>query len=1501
MKHPLSFCKLVMAAAVALPTMALATITPEAPQQDTDNCYMIGSVAELYGFAEMVNGTDGGFSGCGKLTANIVVNENVLGTDNANVNASGAYTGDDSNFDKWAPINGFAGKFHGQGLTISGLYFNNPEKENVGLFGNAGDVEIDGLGLVDSYFGGSSKVGGFVGYAGGTVYIRNSYNSSVVRGLSAVNDWWCGVGGFVGAAEVNKLEIENSYNLGFVTGGPAVGGLVGIIKVNENFSVSNSYNAGDVKGTAEAVGGLVGYVGYLFSEDVDAGIVSSYNTGSVVCGGVEGVGGLVGYLDYGFEIRIVNSYNTGTVDGNYAGGLVGGDDGGGWAGYANVYNSYNAGFVNGGDGDALGFYDEVDNFYYLEGSSGGFYTSKSAEEFADGTVAEALHDWCEKDGDVCKEGGLDGSVWGQVPGRDAFPTLAGAIGPVLTLHVYGEVKVDSTYTPGTALPTPTREGFAFLGWFTDAGFSGSAVTNIPSDATGALEYFAKWIGQDVYGCYEIASAAELYSFAAIVNGGAGEICGKLTDDITVNEGLLGYVEDGVFNLEGYMAKYGKEPKAWTPMNVWNSKMQVTLDGNGKKISGLYIDGESSMDNVGLFSNVGAKVAIRNLGIVDSYIVSKQNAGAFAGYVTGSGLLDITNCYNASTIVVTYTAAGGLVGCSGTGTVNISQSYNAGAVINTGTATTAGDWPGYIAGGFVGSTESGALNIVNSYNLGSVTASQWNVGGFVGYAGDGLSLTIANSYNMGILKNSESNTTNIVGYFATTSTMFAANNFFVGRGNDGGAMGMSAEKFKDGSVATYLHNYETTDVDGSVWGQAEDDDYPVFSKEVKKDVKTSDLVLHLYAGYVLAPSFYVEGSEYDLPANLVREGYVFLGWYKTSYFSGSVVTKIPANATGKLEYYAKWMKFSDNCYEIASAEDLYDFAAIVNGGAGEICGKLMDNISVNENVLTSDGVLNVDLEDDFAPWTPIGTSGAQFKGTFNGQGHTISGLYFKDDDANDVGLFGYVGKASIQNVGVVDSYFKGWQHVGGVVGEMSGSITNCYNKGVVSGTKYVGGVLGMLNEGSISNVYNVGSVSGNEFVGGVVGNVESENTVSNVYNIGSVSGSERVGGVAGACADEVSVNNAFYNKDAFTEDAIGESCEGNFDNVEGRTASEFADGTVALLLHNYVQTDCEENCVDGSIWGQDLSKENSLPEFIERLDYRLGSVTFFEKAGKIDSAHVDATSDLVVDFPEDVVVSGPIKFKRSFAGSGYSTIVLPFTPKFETDADTIAGVNFYEFSYYDNATNSVHTKPVSQKSLTSKMPYLVQSAGVNELVFKKGGTFNTMGGAYSVRLTGTGAGWTIYGTYAYKTWKEGDAGLGSTYGFAGVAGNKEEDVGQFKKIGVGAYIYPMRAYLEYVAPAPAGRPAANGAVRAFAANTVASLPETINVVIVEKGNVGTEVAGSDDASGEQTTRVIGTVNTRTGEFKFANDRWFDLNGRYLGNKKPTQKGAYYNNGKKVIVK
>ena len=622
--------------------------------------------------------------------------------------------------------------------------------------------------------------------------------------------------------------------------------------------------------------------------------------------------------------------------------------------------------------------------------------------------------------------------------------------------------------------------------------------------------------------------------------------------------------------------------------------------------------------------------------------------------------------------------------------------------------------------------------------------------------------------------------------------------------------------------------------------------------------------------------------------------------------------------------------------IKTVDDLYAFADNVNNnGDYTLSAELAADIVVNTLEFDKDGNIVVK---DYREWVPVGTSDNPYTGTFDGKGFTISGLYVNDGDADCAGLFGSVNGATIKNVGVVGSYIKGKDYVGALAGKFYGdgsSMSGVYNTGVVSGENNVGGVIGFKGDGStVSKAYNTGSVSGMEYVGGVVGknngslynmynvgDVDGQSkvggvvgahdgVVSNVYNAGSVNGSESVGGVIGHSWGNV--NFVYNNTNIFDGKVVGVNDHGKVEHGVGKTAAEFADGTVVKLLHDWCEKEdgsdeCKVDGLNGSIWGQDVMKEYSLPNFSDSvLSFKRGSVAFFYgEENEVDSAYVDAASESSVKFEDNVVVNGPTVFKRTFAGSGYSTIMLPFTPNC-TDNDCVEGVKFFEFNSYTDG--EVQATEVSPKDLMANTPYLVQAAGATELVFKNGGTFNTTTGEaynsetgeYKVELGGDGAGWTIYGTYAYKTWKKGDAGLGRTYGFAANDGvNDPSIVGQFAKIGVGAYIYPMRAYLEYTAPVVLARPAANGAARAFAVNTVASLPETINVVIVEKGNVGTEIAGSDDGTG--TMKVIGTINTRTGEFKFATNRWFDLQGRYLGNKKPTQKGAYYNNGKKVIVK
>ena len=225
---------------------------------------------------------------------------------------------------------------------------------------------------------------------------------------------------------------------------------------------------------------------------------------------------------------------------------------------------------------------------------------------------------------------------------------------------------------------------------------------------------------------------------------------------------------------------------------------------------------------------------------------------------------------------------------------------------------------------------------------------------------------------------------------------------------------------------------------------------------------------------------------------------------------------PANLTTD-KYDINGDDSKDAVYEISNAGQLYWFAGLVNGTLSGVTQNtsantvLTKDIVVNENVLKLDGTVN---EGTFKEWTPItGSSNSTYSGIFDGQNHTISGLYFNQEDSYDVGLFGR-NNGKIANAGILDSYFYGTSKVGGVCGNnYTGTITNCYNTGSVSGLGTLGGVNGW-NTGIITNCYNTGNVSGSSgFVGGVSG-YNSKGTIINSYNAGSVSGLEFVGGVSG---------------------------------------------------------------------------------------------------------------------------------------------------------------------------------------------------------------------------------------------------------------------------------------------------------------------------------------------------------------------------------------------------
>ena len=200
------------------------------------------------------------------------------------------------------------------------------------------------------------------------------------------------------------------------------------------------------------------------------------------------------------------------------------------------------------------------------------------------------------------------------------------------------------------------------------------------------------------------------------------------------------------------------------------------------------------------------------------------------------------------------------------------------------------------------------------------------------------------------------------------------------------------------------------------------------------------------------------------------------------------------------------------YKIGTAEELYWFAGLVNGTLPGVKKDLSANAILTDDIIVNTGVLdpNKDLVsgNDFIEWIPIGKSSSDddaYTGTFDGNGHTISGLYFNKSNSWYVGLFGCIGaEGKISNVGVSDSYFQSSNcpYIGGVCGSNSGELQNCSNSSTVIGKENeyrIGGVCG-YNSGTVKDCKNTGSVRGKETIGGVCGYNERRYT-SNPQPIG----------------------------------------------------------------------------------------------------------------------------------------------------------------------------------------------------------------------------------------------------------------------------------------------------------------------------------------------------------------------------------------------------------------
>jgi filamentous hemagglutinin family protein len=455
--------------------------------------------------------------------------------------------------------------------------------------------------------------------------------------------------------------------------------------------------------------------------------------------------------------------------------------------------------------------------------------------------------------------------------------------------------------------------------------------------------------------------------------------------------------------------------------------------------------------------------------------------------------------------------GSLVGLN---TGSISSSYSTGAV--TGTSTYVGGLVGFnntgtitnsystgavnstasYVGGLVGSNSYGT--ITNSYSTGAVSGASV-VGGLSGYNSNG---TITNTYSTGAVTGTGSYVGGLVGYNAAS-------------GNISYAYSTGAVSGTGVNVGGLIGGYLSGTITNSYW------DINTSGQETSAGVtpigiNSSTGTINAYNQTTYTGFDFTSGS----PIWWISEG-------NTRPFLRSEYSTTITNAH-QLQLMA--MNLAAN-YTLASNVD----ASATNGAA------------YPSGMWTSKG------------FVPVGNSGGNFTGVFDGLDHTISGLYISRPLTDGVGLFGY-NAGVVRNVGLVNGDITGQYAVGGLVGYNEGDITNTHSTGAVSGSSSVGGLAG-VNYGTIINSCSTGTVSGTDFVGGLVGYNSGE--IDSSWNEGNVTGITNVGGIAGGNIGYGIITDSYSTGAVTGTDSVGGLVGAN-DTSEGDgvlIANSYSTGTV----------------------------------------------------------------------------------------------------------------------------------------------------------------------------------------------------------------------------------------------------------------------------------------------------------------------------------------------------
>ena len=708
--------------------------------------------------------------------------------------------------------------------------------------------------------------------------------------------------------------------------------------------------------------------------------------------------------------------------------------------------------------------------------------------------------------------------------------------------------------------------------------------------------------------YEISTAAELAWFRDYVNGGKLSVCAKLTADIDLKDFChaadaskeeLSWEPIGNYSNK-YTGTFDGNGHTISNLYIKVQRQGVGFFGcaSGGSIKNITFD-NAQVENTGNDYNysmtgivVGATFGtLQNLKTLKNCSVKSgaKTLGGIAGTITGS----CSNLENNAT-VSGRNKVGGIAGsfsgstlssCVNNGMVKEDRSGECGGIV------------GYIAYG----------TIEDCANYGNVTGTN-EIGGIVGYAQDNS--TIKSTLSIGDITSEESRAGIIVGYARSinASNMLAYSNNAkltingtkqegdnfktVGEGNLGIASGstldeiikgFTQEQLKSGVVAYLLQQNASTK---AKWGQnlAKDGDiypvigseYQVYADNVTYNCKTKEVVTGSFTNTITSPVIKYQHGKIDHHAAInatCTEAGTKEYWQCQDCqrkYSDEPLTKEltdvtqPAlghinNADGycsRCQPYGVKPSLESGVYQIEKPCHLVWFRNYVNGtivDEGEKAGTAHPTASA---MLTA----NIDLKGycykadktqslNELSWVPIGNINNAYKGTFDGNGKTISNLYINASQEN-MGLFGYILDSTIKNLTLEDANVtnmsnytgilvgktfaentlqnikisgtcevNGGDYTGGIAGEHGGKAYNCVNHATVQGTETVGGLFGRYYSGnfvtSITACANYGKVTATKTnVGGLVG-LNENGTIQDCANYGNVTSTVRkVGGLVG---------------------------------------------------------------------------------------------------------------------------------------------------------------------------------------------------------------------------------------------------------------------------------------------------------------------------------------------------------------------------------------------------